>query len=215
MVAMYRLTGIVLNRRNVGPVDRAVTVLAADGKHVLRARGTQKLASKLAGSLEPLTLVELTVAPGRRQLVTGSTVRDSYRNIHANLARISGASLLVSAVDALVFGLVDDTTVFRRVREALALLSRSRTNRDVFLAVAYGLWNLLWLLGHADRPTSASAGGRLQSVLLRGRVNQVRRIRCRVATARWSVEAAVVGVEQVAERPVPAAAFFRAALGPR
>lgn len=216
MPALHRLTALILNRRNVGPVDRVVTVLAADGKHVLRARGTQKLASKLAGSLEPLTLVELTVAPGRRQLITGSTVRDSYRAIHANLARIAGASLLASAVETLVFGVVDDPTPVRRIREALALLSRSRTNREVYLAVAYGLWNLLWSSGHVARPTPiTTVGERLRAVLLRGQVNVVRRVRCSVATARRAVEAAVAAVEQVAERPVPAAPFFRTALTTR
>lgn len=206
---MHRLTGIVLKRRNIGSVDRLVTLFSAAGKQEFRARGTQKLASKLAGSLEPLTLVELTVAPSRRSVIIGSVVRESYRSIHENLAKIAAAGLLASAAETLVVGQLDDPVSYRRLREAMALVSRSRTNREVFLGIAYGLWNLLAALGYAALPTGATAAeGRLRLVLLRGQVNLVRRIRCAVATARRSAEGAVAAAERAAERPVPAAPFF-------
>ncbi len=213
MSLLYRRTGIILNRRNVGNVDRRITLLSADGKHELRARGTQKLASKLAGSLEPLTLVELTIARGRNSdQVTGSSVRDAYRSIHANLPRIAGASVLASASDALVRGHHHDPLPYQRLREAFALLARSRTNREVFLAVAYGLWNLVASLGYApherDFPQPVPVR-RLITVLLRGEVKLVRRVRCTVGTARLCVETALRFTEAQAERQITAGSFFR------
>lgn len=216
MSSLYRRTGIILKRQNVGSVDRMITLFAADGKHVLRARGTQKLESKLAGSLEPLTLVELTIARGRNSdQVTGSSLHDAYRSIHASLPKIAAASLLASAVDALVRGPHNDPLPYKRLREAFALLARSRTNREVFLAVAYGLWNLLASLGYApherDYPASNPAR-RLAAVLLRGQVKLVRRVRCTVGTARRCTEAALQYTEAQAEQPLVAGTFFRRVL---
>lgn len=217
MASLYRRLGIILNRSNVGRADRRVTLFAADGKHVLRARGTQKLESKLAGSLEPLTLVDLTIARGRTMdQVTGSVIRDAYRSIRQHLPRIAGAGLLVSAADSLVQGLLDDRMPYTRIREAFALISRSRTNRDVLLAVAYGLWNLSASLGYRPHPASLSVPvpvRTMTALLLCGDVNAVRRIRSRVSTARACAAAALYHVEMTAERPLPASRFFRRMFG--
>lgn len=216
MSSLYRVTGIVLNRRNVGSADRFVKIFAPSGKHEFRARGTQKLESKLAGSLEPLSLVELTIARGRTMdQITGSSLRHSFRNVHENLPRVAGASLIVSAVDVLVHGRLDDSLAFKHVLEALVLVGKSSTNRQIFLAVAYGLWNLVSCLGFS--PTLAMLGvkpavSRLIVALLRGTPTVPRRIRCTVGTARSSVEAAVAFAQGVSERSIPAAAFFWRAL---
>lgn len=211
MSSLYRRTGIILKRQNVDSVDRMITLFAADGKHVLRARGTQKLESKLAGSLEPLTLVELTIAHGRHSdQVTGSSLHDAYRSIHASLPKIAAASLLASAVEALVHGIHDDHVPYRRIREALALVARSTTNRQLYLAASFGLWNLVAALGHPverGMPAAPSAR-RLRDVLLHGDPRLLDRIRCSVATARVCLEGSVANVEFAAEREVPAARFF-------
>lgn len=213
MSFLYRRTGIILNRKNVGSVDRKITFLSVDGKRELRARGTQKLASKLAGSLEPLTLVDLTVAHGKTaDQITGSTVRNRYRSIHANVPAIAGASLLASSADALIRGVHEEREPYRRVREAFALLGRSRTNRELFLSVGYGLWSLIASLGYAPRerdlPPRAPVR-RLVKHLLRGDARLVRRIRCSVGTARGSVEASIAFTEALAERSLPAGEFFQ------
>lgn len=216
MTALERKIGIILNRRNVGSSDRLMTLFAADGKHEYRARGTQKLESKLAGSLEPLTLVELTVARGKRiGQITGASVRDRYGKIRQSLPRIAGAGLLASAVDALVRGHLDDGLPYTRIREAFVLLERSRTNREVFLSVSYGLWNLVSHLGYSpivSSVRSTPAVVRLLGVLLHGNPLLVRRIRCSVQTARASAEAGIAFAESVAERAIPAAPFFRRVL---
>ncbi len=210
---LERKIGIILNRRNIGNHDRIVTFFAVDGKHEYRARGTQKLESKLAGSLEPLTLVELTVARGKRLgQITGASVRDAYDQIRQSVPRLAGAGILASALDALVRGHLDESTAYQRIREAFVLLERSRTNREVFLSVAYGLWNLLRNLGYAPAMAgvrSTPAVVRLVAVLLRGHPLLVRRIRCSVQTARLGAEAGTAFAEEMAEREISAASFFR------
>lgn len=212
MAALSRRIGIIVQRRNIGSNDRRITLFCVDGKHELRARGTQKLESKLAGSLEPLTLVEVTTVRGRNgEQITGSSIRDSYRAIHGSVARIAGAGLLASAVDQLVHGVHDDHIPYRRVREALVLIGRSRTNREVALAVAYGLWNLIATIGYAPRfapPKLRPSGQRLVEVIVKGNVRVVRRIRCTVRTARETVTEAVRTVERITDREVPASRFF-------
>ncbi len=215
MSPLIRRVGLILARRNVGSTDRRIVVLASDGKHELRARGTQKLQSKLAGSLEPLTLVELTSVNGRAgELVTGSAIRDAFPSIRANVARIAGAGLVAVAADSLIRGHLDEATSYRCVRETFALLGVSRTNREVLVAVAYGLWSLLRSLGYAPRPEGIEGTPpvrRTVAIILRGDPRFVRRIRCRVGTARQACEAAMTAVTMAAERPLPAAAFFRRA----
>lgn len=212
MAVLSRRIGIIIQRRNVGTNDRRITLFCVDGKHELRARGTQKLESKLAGSLEPLTLVEATTVRGRNgEQITGSTIRDSYRAIHGSVARIAGAGLLASAVDQLVHGIHDDHVPYRRVREAFVLIGRGRTNREVALAVSYGLWNLIATLGYSPHHVPLSlrpSGHRLVEVILQGNVRVVRRIRCTVRTARESVTEAVRYIERITDREVPAARFF-------
>lgn len=216
---MQRLVGLILNRRNVGSSDRRLIVLAADGKHDIRARGTQKLESKLAGSLEPLTLVDLTVVHGRAsEQVTGSSIRDSYRAIHANLGRIAGAGVVAACADQLIHGTLEDPRPFRVVRETFLLIGRSRTNRDILLAVGYGLWNLLSLLGYApssQRFAATPAVGRLVQVFGRGNPNVIRRIRCSVQTARSAVDQALSAVTHATDREIAAAAFFRSVVTTR
>ncbi|MBI4092561.1 MAG: DNA repair protein RecO [Candidatus Kerfeldbacteria bacterium] len=212
-MSLSRRVGIILNRKNVGAVDRRITLFCADGKHELRARGTQKLASKLAGSLEPLTLVELTVAKGRTSgQITGSSILDSFKKIRSNMARIAGAALLASAVDSLVHGRLDERTPYRRIRESFVLLGRSLTNREVYLAVAYGLWNLVSSLGFhppIEQLILRPSARRLVAVLLEGEYRSVPRIRCSLITARECVEMAMGFAQQCADREFPAATFFR------
>ncbi|MBI5404728.1 MAG: recombination protein O N-terminal domain-containing protein [Candidatus Kerfeldbacteria bacterium] len=216
---MQRLLGLILNRRNAGNSDRRLVILSVDGKHDVRARGTQKLESKLAGSLEPLTLVDLTVVHGRSgEQVTGSSIRDSYRLIHGNLGRIAAAGVVAACADQLIHGLLDDPRPFRVVRETFLLIGRSRTNREVLLAVGFGLWNLLDNLGYRpgpDRFASVPAVRRLVAVYGRGNPNLVRRIRCSVRTARAAVDLALAAVTDATDRAVPAATFFRSVVTTR
>lgn len=216
MSSLIRRTGIILQRRNVGAVDRRVTLLADDGKHDGRARGTQKLESKLAGSLEPLTLVELTMAPGRgAPVVTGSLVLNSYRRLRSNLARLAGAGLVAAAADALVRGPIADPRPLRAVRGSFGLLGVARTNREVFVGTAYGLIRLVAGLGESTELSFAHPPPvlRLRQVMLANGPLKIRRVRCTVSTARRTVLETLDLVERIAERPLSAGTFFRHATG--
>lgn len=218
-MALSRLTGVILNRRNIGTVDRRIVVFSPDGKHEFRARGTQKIESKLAGSLEPLTLVEVTYVRGRAGMIlTSSRIEDGYSGIRNNLARLAGAGVLLNAAESLVHGHLNDPPAFGRFREALDLLTKSRTNREIFLAVAYGCWNILSELGYRptrDRLRVAAPVWRTIGILLERHPARVRRIRCLVGTARQAAVAAIEAVELAAERPLAGTPFFRSILDSR
>jgi len=213
---MHRRIGIILNRRNVGANDRRITLFCADGKHELRARGTQKFESKLAGSLEPLTLVDVTVVRGRNgEQITGSAIRDPYRALHASLPRLAAAGLVAACLDAVVHGWHDERLLLKRVREAFALIGRSRTNRQLLLSVGYGLWNLIAIAGYAPGFGSGkkTSTHRLIEVLLRGDVKLLKRIRCTVRTSRECVDVALKQVHMITDSDIPAARFFSYATG--
>jgi hypothetical protein len=62
---LYRLSGIVLRRRDLGEADRLLTVFTRDrGKVTLLAKGVRRAASRKAGHLEPFTHTDLLVAKG-------------------------------------------------------------------------------------------------------------------------------------------------------
>ncbi len=211
MANLHRHIGIILNRRNVGTNDRRITLFCADGKHEFRARGTQKFESKLAGSLEPLTFVEVTTVRGRNgEQVTGSAIRDPYTALHASLPHLAAAGFIAASLDAVIHGWHDETLLLKRVREAFALVARSRTNRQLFLAVGYGLWNLIAIAGYA--PSShhgkITPASRLIEVLLTGDVRLVKRIRCTVRTSRECVDLALKQLRFIADSDIPAAKFF-------
>ena len=78
---LYRVTAIVLKRRDQGEADRLLTVLARErGKVTLLAKGVRRQASRKAGHLEPFTYVELLVAKGKSlDIVTQAETVEAHR----------------------------------------------------------------------------------------------------------------------------------------
>ena len=64
---LYRVSAIVLKRREMGEADRLLTVLTRDrGKLTLLAKGVRRVASRKAGHIEPFTEVDILIRAGAR-----------------------------------------------------------------------------------------------------------------------------------------------------
>ncbi len=87
---------IVLNRQDYREYDSLVSLYTLDyGKLTLMAKGTKRPKSKLAGHLEPISLIDLMIIPGKgRDYAGGAINREVFHNLKADLNRLyyAGAS---------------------------------------------------------------------------------------------------------------------------
>jgi DNA repair protein RecO (recombination protein O) len=82
-----KYTAIVLNKKNVAETDRIYTVYTREaGRIRVLGKGVRKSNAKLAGSLEPLTMVEIFVAKSRGMgKIIGAITLDNFLGIKTNL----------------------------------------------------------------------------------------------------------------------------------
>ena len=95
---------IILNRSDYRESDSLVTCYTRNfGKLTLVARGTKKIKSKLAGHLEPISLVDILVIKGKGFDYVGSALMaDAYLGIKDNLNKIYYAGRVVGWFNRLV-----------------------------------------------------------------------------------------------------------------
>lgn len=144
---LYRVTAIVLKRRDQGEADRLLTVLTRDrGKLTLLAKGVRRPASRKTGHIEPFTLVDLLVAKGKSlDLVTQAETAAAHRTLREDLWRSSWAYYVVELADA--FTVEDDPQVllFDLLAETLDRLDQGAPPA---LCVRYFEVHLLGLVGY-------------------------------------------------------------------
>jgi DNA repair protein RecO (recombination protein O) len=144
---LYRVSAIVLKRREMGEADRLLTVLTRDrGKLTLLAKGVRRPASRKAGHIEPFTHVDLLVAKGKSlDLVTQAETLEAHRHLREDLWCSSWAYYVAELTDAFVQDEDPHELLFDLVLETLARLDRGG---EVELAVRYCELHLLALAGY-------------------------------------------------------------------
>ncbi len=123
----YRLTGIVLHRRDQGEADRLITLITPNqGKVVLLAKGARKVTSRKAGHLELFTHVRLQVAKARTwDLITQAETLHAYPRIRESLRRTGHAYYMAELLLRLAPEGEADTALFDLALETLAYLNSS------------------------------------------------------------------------------------------
>ena len=144
---LYRVSAIVLKRRDQGEADRLLTVLTRErGKLTLLAKGVRRSASRKAGHIEPFTHVDLLIARGKSlDLVTQAETVAAHRMLREDLWRSSWAYYVVELADA--FTVEDDpqALLFDLVAETLERLNQGA---EPALCVRYYELHLLGLVGY-------------------------------------------------------------------
>ena len=123
---VIRTEAIVLRHRRLGEADRIVTLLTpGHGKRDAVAKGALRPRSRLAGHLEPLSLVELVLAHGRTlDIVTQAESRRLFPELHASLERLAAALYLLELTDRLTVERQEPDAVFDLLLAALGRLER-------------------------------------------------------------------------------------------
>ena len=127
-IRTYRLTGIVLQRRDMGEADRLVTLLTREkGKVTLLAKGARKITSRKAGHLELFTQVRLQVAQARTwDIITQADSVRVFPHLRTNLRRTAHAYYLAELVTRLSPEGEADTSLFDLTLETLGYLDTER-----------------------------------------------------------------------------------------
>ncbi len=147
VVAIYKTKAVVLSRRNVGEADQILTLYSEKfGKIQVKAKGIRKPLAKMTGFLEPLNLVALRLAEGKKtDIVTGVESLDFFEGAKTNLPRISAGYYFVELLESLVHDREKNIRIYQLLVDSLRFLA---SGANPHLLRAYFGLNLLALLGY-------------------------------------------------------------------
>lgn len=146
-MATYQARGIVLKRTNLGEADKIVTFFTLDhGTLRAVARGVRRIKSKMAGHLEPFSLVELVIANGKSlDVITSARLLKSREDLLKRYDTLPIIFLLGELVDKLTAEAEPQPDIFHLLSEALEALERNAP--PLIVELGYKL-RLLAALGH-------------------------------------------------------------------
>lgn len=100
-MSVIRTKALILRHTTDREHDRLLTLLTPSGQHRVRARGTKKSVSKLGGSLEPMTEVDINIADGRTVgLVIGSILLDRFESLRQDVVAMTMGQWFLELVEA-------------------------------------------------------------------------------------------------------------------
>jgi DNA repair protein RecO (recombination protein O) len=165
----YRLSAIVLGKREVGETDRVYTFYTREmGKVRAKAVGARKPTAKLAGQLETLSLVGFTLVRNRGLgRVSGAIAEETFPHIRADYETLRIALDTVAVFDRLIGLEEPDAGIFDALSEYLMLLdevaARGEEGKATLLSEAF-LVRLLDMLGYRiEADACAVSGDRVRS----------------------------------------------------
>lgn len=120
------LKSIVLSRQDFKENDSLVTFYSREkGKIFLVARGVKKINSKIAGHIEPISLVDLMLVKGRQYDYVGSIKSiDNFLNIKSDLDKLEIAFRILKIYKKLIKEGEADEYVFQLLCDSLYFLDR-------------------------------------------------------------------------------------------
>lgn len=120
----YSLHAIVLSRRILGENDRLILVFSQEmGKKNLLALGAQKITAKMAGSVDPLMRVFLSVVKGKQfDRIIGVEIEEAYDSMRVDTYRVALARYLMQLVDRLSAEDHSDSGVYQLLEDALQFI---------------------------------------------------------------------------------------------
>lgn len=147
----YFTEGIVLKHQDFRESDRIIFLYTREyGKIKALARGSRKITSKLAGSLEPYILADFMVARGRKlDTITSSEVIRNFKKLKVDLQKVGLASYLAEVVDSSTKVHQRDVRVFKLIKEIFTHLDRDGVRVDRGSPIIwYFIWRFLAYLGY-------------------------------------------------------------------
>jgi len=155
-------SAIILNRCAFRESDTRVTLYSLEmGRLELVARGTKKLKSKLAGHLEPITLSDIMVVPGKQFDYIGSAnAANSFLNIKNDLEKLLLAGKVVGTFNKLIKNSEKDELIFILLSDFFSFLNRENLEiKNSEFIHSFFLFKLLNVLGYGFNLSTCSVCG--------------------------------------------------------
>ncbi len=101
MATAYRVRALALRKTKLGESDLIVTLLAADGCQIRAvAKGARKTKSRFGARLEPFSVADLMLSPGRTlEVVTEAETVASHDAIRSDYDRLRAAAVVADFLD--------------------------------------------------------------------------------------------------------------------
>lgn len=143
---VYRNEAVIIRRSDFGEADRLLTLVTPLGKYRAIAKGTRKITSRLAGHIELFTHASLLLAVGRNlDIVTQSTILQSFDTLRGDLRRISAAYYCAELIDRLTEEQDENRPAFDLLVATLYALD---TTQHIDLVLRFYELHLLGYLGY-------------------------------------------------------------------
>lgn len=155
---LYNTSGIILRRRDVGESDRIVVVYTREfGKRSFSARGSRKTTSKIAGQIEPFSLVNLHIAQTRGlHIISQAQASNVFQTLRSSERAIATSGIVAELVDSMTPEDQPNRDVYDLLVASLTLLDSGRDPSLVLVAFQLGL---LRHLGYRPELTRCSVCG--------------------------------------------------------
>ncbi len=121
---LYKTAAIVLSRFELGEADRVLTILTPhDGKLKAIAKGVRKPTSRIGGSLEPFSELDLVIARGRTfDIITQATVGQAWLGLRDRLESAATAWYIGELAERAVEERAAAYPIYALLRRAYQLL---------------------------------------------------------------------------------------------
>ncbi|MFA5052113.1 MAG: DNA repair protein RecO [Patescibacteria group bacterium] len=147
----YMTEAIVLKHEPWREADRAVVLYSREyGKMTAVARSARKISSKLAGCLEPFSLIQLTLAHGRTfETIAGADELYTYPKIRRHLPSVALAGLMAEIVDRSTYTSQPDQRLFELIDHSFRNLERTDrvSTTDAKMVTWRFVWRFLGIVG--------------------------------------------------------------------
>lgn len=127
----YALRVLVLRKTKLGEADIILTLLSADGRIVRAvAKGMRKPTSRFAGRLEPASVADVMLAPGRTlEVLSDARSVDLHPGLRAAYERSTAASVVLDVLDKMAVEGQPEERLFGLACATLAALEAAETER--------------------------------------------------------------------------------------
>lgn len=165
---IYKTSGLVLKRTNLGEADRIITFFTPDyGKLKAVARGVRKIRSRQAGHLELFCEVDLMLAVGRNlDVVASARLLKHYSGVSSDYSHLRLGYLMAEMTDKLTGERSPQPAILELLRKSYQVLDQEEPTPSLELGFKLKLLDLLGYRPNLDeclvchRPIKPDQSGR-------------------------------------------------------
>lgn len=131
----YYITGIILSRENIGEKDRLIVFLTEErGKLKAVARGSRRISSKMAGSLEPFNLVRCWMHIGKTfDIIKNVELKKTFPNVIKDINRYIIVTRMVEFIQTIVQENDESQDIFKLLLGVLTAIDKSENLNSIKL----------------------------------------------------------------------------------